>query len=146
MYATVQDCIDRRGEEGLRELADDPHADADAAALAWGSLELALQDASDEIDAYVGAQHSLPLDPVPRLLVRLCVEIGIYRRGAEADSGTDEQRQRYEDALRLLKDIKAGTASLGINDPDPPAEASAPAVEFVSAPRELTRDSLRGLV
>ena len=142
MYATVQDCIDRRGEEGLRELADDPHADE----LAWSSLELALADASDEIDAYVGAQHALPLDPAPRLLVRLCVEIGVYRRAAEADVGTDKRRQRYEDALALLKNIEAGKASLGAGDPDPPAEADDPAVEFVSAPRELTRESLRGLV
>ena len=142
MYASVQDCIDRRGEEGLRMLVDDPHAEAPA----WSVLELALADASDEIDAYVGAQHALPLDPVPRLLVRLCVEIGIYRRAAEADVGTDEQRRRYEDALGLLRDIEAGKASLGINDPDPPAEAADPAVEFESPARELTRESLRGLV
>lgn len=143
-YATVQDCIDRRGgEEPLRELADDPHADT----LAWGALERALEDASDEIDAYVGARHDLPLDPVPRLLVRLCVDIGVYRRAADADQSTDERRRRYEDALGLLRDFQAGRASLGAADPDPPAEAEAPAVTVDAAgPRVMTRQSLRGML
>ena len=143
-YATARDCIDRRGsEEPLRELADDPHADA----LAWDALERALEDASDEIDAYVGARHDLPLDPVPRMLVRLCVEIGVYIRAADADQGTDERRRRYEDAVGMLRDIREGRASLGAADPDPPAEAEAPAVQVdLAAPRVMTRESLRGIL
>ncbi|MDE0382398.1 MAG: DUF1320 domain-containing protein [Defluviicoccus sp.] len=141
-YATVQDCIDRRGEESLRELADDPHADA----LAWDALERALEDASDEIDAYVGARHDLPLDPAPRILVRLCVEIGVYLAAADADQGTDERRRRYEGAIGLLRDIREGRASLGAADPDPPAEAEAPVVQVESFPRVMTRDSLRGML
>ena len=142
MYATVQDCIDRRGEEALRELADDPHADD----LAWSALESALEDASDEIDAYVGARHELPLDPVPRLLVRLCVEIGAYRRADTADIATEEMRKRYEDAIRLLRDIQSARASLGVRDPDPPAEASGPAVRFSGPERVMTRESLKGIL
>ena len=44
MYATVQDCIDRRGEESLRPLADDPHADTPA----WKELEAALEECRAE--------------------------------------------------------------------------------------------------
>ncbi len=142
MYASVQDCIDRRGEESLRELADDPHADT----LAWSGLEAALGDASDEIDAYVGARHELPLEPAPRLLGRLCVEIGVYRRADTAARSTEEMRKRFEDAIRLLKDIQAGRASLGAADPDPPAEADSPSVSAEAAPRALTRRSLEGIV
>ena len=142
MYATVQDCVDRRGEESLRELADDPHADT----LAWSGLEEALGDASDEIDAYIGARHELPLEPVPRVLQRLCVEIGIYRRADSADRGSEEMRKRYEDGIRLLKDIRSGKASLGIADPDPPARAESPSASFDAPARVLTRDSLRGVL
>ena len=142
MYATAQDCIDRRGEEALRELADDPHADP----LAFDALEVALGDASDEIDAYVGARHSLPLEPVPRLLQRLCVDIGIYRRAESADQATAEQRTRYEDGIRLLRDIQSGRASLGVSDPDSPASAADPGVQFQADPRVLTRESLRGIL
>lgn len=142
MYATVQDCIDRRGEENLRELADDPHADT----LAWSGLEEALGDATDEIDAYVGARHELPLEPAPRVLRRLCVEIGIYRRADSADRRSEEMRKRYEDGIRLLKDIQSGKASLGIADPDPPARAESPAVSVDAAPRVMTRKSLQGVL
>lgn len=142
MYATVQDCIDRRGEEGLRELADDPIAGE----LAWSGLERALGDATDEIDAYVGARHELPLDPVPRVLRRLCVEIGIYRRADSADRGTDEMRKRYEDSIRMLRDIQSGKASLGVADPDPPARAESPAVSVESSSRVMTRESLQGVL
>lgn len=142
MYASVQDCIDRRGEESLRELADDPHADT----LAWSGLEEALEDAGDEIDAYIGARHRLPLEPAPRVLTRLCVEIGVYRRADTAARSTDEMRARFGDCIRLLKDIQSGKASLGIADPDPPAEADSPSVSVEAAPRALTRRSLEGIV
>ena len=138
-YASAQDCIDRHGAEGLRELADDPNAET----LAWTSLEACLQDASDEIDAWLGARHELPLEPVPRIATRLCVEIGIYRRGLAADRRTDEQRQRYEDATALLKRIESGQASLGAADPDPPAEAQAAAVSVDGGrTRVMDRDGL----
>lgn len=139
-YASAQDCIDRHGAEPLRELADDPHADA----LAWTSLELCLSDASDEIDAWLGARHELPLDPVPRIAVRLCAEIGIYRRGLAADRRTDEQRQRYEDAVALLKKVGSGEASLGAADPAPPSDAEDPegAVRIAAPRRVMTREGL----
>ena len=139
MYAAAQDCIDRYGAEALRELADDPHADA----LAWSRLEAGLADASDEVDAYLGARHPLPLAPVPRLVERLCVDIGIYRRSLAADTRTDEQRQRYEDAIALLRRIESGEASLGAADPDPPAEAESSSVQFASAPRVMAREDLK---
>ncbi|MDE0109905.1 MAG: DUF1320 domain-containing protein [Bryobacterales bacterium] len=146
-YATVQDCIDRQGAEALRELADDAAAAADA--FAWTRLEKALDDASDEIDAYIGARHRLPLDPVPRLLTRLCVEIGAYRRAADAGMVTEEIRDRYDRAIRLLKDIEAGKASLGAVDPDPPADAAgraAQVVQVASGPaRVMDRDSVKGM-
>ncbi len=137
-YATVRDCVERRGEEDLRPLADDPHAET----LAWDELEAALEDASDEIDAYIGARHELPLDPVPRVLQRLCVELGIYRRADSADRGTEEMRRRYEDGIRLLKDIQSGRASLGPADPDPPARSDMPAVSIEAEPRSMTREDL----
>ena len=142
-YASAQDCIDRHGAEALRELADDHHAGT----LAWTALELCLSDASDEIDAWLGARHELPLDPIPRIATRLCVEIGIYRRALDADRRTDEQRQRYEDAVALLKKVGSGEASLGAADPDPPSEAEGPVVSVTPGPeRVMDRDSLGGIL
>ena len=139
MYATVQDCIDRLGEKAVRLLGDVKGGDPPA----YGLLEKALADASAEIDAYVGTRHRLPLDPVPETLERLCVEIAVYRRSGDAALVTRERRDRYDAAIRFLRDVGAGRASLGVTDPDPPAASASPAVE-VSAPRRVMgRDSLR---
>ena len=139
MYASAQDCIDRLGEAAVRLLGDVKGGDPPA----WTLLGKALEDASEEIDSYVAARHELPLDPVPRLLVRLCVEMGVYRRAEGAGLRTDERRRRYDDAIRLLRDIQSGRASLGIADPDPPAPAEGPGVLFdPGAPRVMARGSL----
>ena len=139
MYASESDCIDRRGEEALRRLADDRDADA----LSWTLLRQNLKDASEEIDSYLAARHDLPLDPVPRLLVRLGVDIGIYLRAESADLLADQDSTRYAGAIRLLRDIAAGRAALGIADPDPPAPAAEPGAEFAPGlSRVMTRGSL----
>lgn len=142
MYATVQDCIERRGKDAIRLLEDVKGAEQPA----YTGLEAALADASAEIDAYLGARHRLPLGPVPELVRRLCVEIGVYRRSEDAGILTDERSKRYGDAIRLLKDIAAGKASLGMADPDPPARAERPAVRVASSPRVLTRHATRGVL
>ena len=141
-YATVQDCIDRRGAEAVQELADnrfpgdgDPHA--------YALLEKALGDASSEIDLYVGSRHPLPLDPAPDALKRLCVELAIDLRAASADLSTELAQERAKAARATLRDIAEGKVSLGPRDPDPPASASDPGARFESRPSVLDRDSLR---
>lgn len=137
-YATVSDCTARRGSRAVEVLQDKAGTD--------GPLERALDDASAEIDGYVGARHALPLDPVPRILVSLCVDLAFCRAASDAARLTDEDRRRHEGAVRLLRDISRGAVSLGAKDPDPPAEAASPAASVESAPRVMTRSSLRGIL
>ena len=137
-YATVQDCIDRRGARAVELLRD--KADAD------GPLERALEDASAEIDGYVGARHALPLDPAPPILKALCVDIAMLRASPDAGKLTEEDQRRSEAAVRLLRDISRGTVSLGAKDPDPPAEAASPSVRIDAPDRVMTRRSLRGIL
>lgn len=140
MYASVDDVENRLGGDAVAMLSD----------VKGGSshtlLEQALRDASEEIDAYIAARHPLPLDPVPKLLVRLCVEIAVYRRSEDAGLSTDERAKRYEAAVRMLRDISAGRASLGSADPDPPAKAAGPVAQAQSAPRVLEREDTRGML
>ena len=137
MHATVQDCIDRRGENAAAVLRDTAGTDV--------RLERALADASAEIDGYVGTRHPLPLDPVPAILVTACVDIAMYR-AAPGSRQSKQGRQFYEDAIRLLRDIAAGRVSLGGGDPDPPAAASSPAIEISAPERVMDRDSLRRIL
>ena len=141
-YADVQDVVDRLGQDAVDQMADDAYADTKAFTLLAG----ALADASEEIDGYVGARHALPLDPVPGSLVRICVQIGVYLRCSSADLATDLQKDRAESARRLLRDVAKGVVSLGQGDPDPPASASEPGVQFESGAQVMDRDSLRSVL
>ncbi|BCS94611.1 hypothetical protein DSLASN_02430 [Desulfoluna limicola] len=114
-YATQQDMEERYGQDALITIADRN----DDGAVDSEVVERALADASAEIDPYLAKRTPLPLTEVPALLVRLCVDIAIYRLTAEADGNTEERRTRYDDAIALLKSIAAGKVSLGLATPPP---------------------------
>lgn len=78
----------------------------EAAALA------ALADAGDEIDGYLSGRYTVPLNPVPRILTHLCVDIAMHK-GAIGTMGTDGDRRRYEDAVRFLSKLAEGKIRLG---------------------------------
>jgi phage gp36-like protein len=100
-----------------------------------GVIEQATADATAEIDGYVGALHRLPLASVPEVLVRLCCDITLYRLSADAGSGTEEKRKRYEDAVALLRRIASGEVSLGM--PTPAEEETSGFAFFESQPKRF---------
>ena len=134
-YATQQDLIDRFGESEVIALTDrsDPPAGAVDAAVA----ALALSDADSEIDVYVGRRYTLPLEPVPTVLVRVACDIARYRLSDDADVLTEEVSNRYNGALRLLRDLAAGKATLGVAAPP---VLDSPRVN--AQPRVFTRETL----
>lgn len=132
-YATQQQIEDRYGQEALLLVADrDGDGVADTAVV-----DQALIDATAEIDTYLAARYDLPLPSTPEVLVRLCVDIVIYRLAADADVATEEKRQRYEDAVALLRRMASGEVSLGL--PEPP-ESSNGTVSINAQPRRFGRD------
>lgn len=136
-YATAQDIIDRlpEGSDGLLLLADrDADGVADAVVVAG-----ALKDASDEVDAYIGARYALPLAAVPALLTRLTTDIAIYRMARDAARATEENRTRYEDAVALLKAIARGDATAGIAEATGEQPAQGGTAEFSASPRLFGR-------
>lgn len=137
-YATQADIVDRYGEADLLVIADrngDAVVDADVVARA-------LADAAAEIDTYVSAKYALPLPSVPDVLVRINVDIAVYRLSTDAAQATEERRQRYEDCLAQLKDISKGIASLGISQPPPSSNGGA---VLIGNARIFKRDGLRRL-
>lgn len=107
MYCDKQALIDRYGEEELQRYA----WDQDSEIINDAKVDQACTDASETIDLYIGSTTQLPLDPVPPILARIAAEIARYT--LQDDNPLDEARTRYESALRTLKDIAAGRASLG---------------------------------
>ncbi|MOA13986.1 hypothetical protein D3C78_1340600 [compost metagenome] len=100
-----------------------------------GVIEQATADATAEIDSYVGTRHRLPLAVIPEVLVRLCGDIALYRLSAEAGSGTEEKRTRYEDAVALLRRIASGEVSLGM--PTPAAQETSGFAFFEAQPKRF---------
>ena len=77
-------------------------------------VTLALVDATAEIDSYLAAKYDLPLTTVPTILARICSDIAMYRMSADIGALTEEKRTRFDDAIKWLRDVAKGTASLGL--------------------------------
>ncbi|OUM99981.1 MAG: hypothetical protein BAA04_01650 [Firmicutes bacterium ZCTH02-B6] len=139
MYCTREDLLGQVSEHVLLGLVDDENA-GEMTPEAEQRLEKAISDASGRIDGYLQARYPVPLNPVPRLIRSLCVDIAVYnlfaRRGFDEESADKAVVTRYRDAIRLLEQIAAGKVRIGANTPAP-----AHTVLFAQRPKVM-RDGL----
>lgn len=105
----------------------------------------ALTDATEEINSYLANQYDLPLATVPGRLVTICCDIALYKMSADAGTGTDEKRLRYEDAVAWLKMLAKGDVSLGL-PPDDVDSAQDAEVSSSSEVRIFSRTTMGGLI
>lgn len=121
-YATRQDLFDRHRPEVVLYAVDDEGL-GQWTQEAEARVDQGLQDAADEIDSYLGQRYSLPITPVPRFLKKVTVDIAAYnifgRRGFKEGTADDVVVQRYEQAVRWLKAVAKGEASLPADGSDP---------------------------
>ena len=141
IYATRQDILSREGADALFAAADrDRDGQTDVAAV-----DAKLADASATIDTYLSLRYPLPLSVVPPVLKRLCVDITLYGLSLSADALTKELRQRYEDAISLLKQMASGAVGLGVElAPETPVSGEVKGGEILLSPkpRLFSRDTL----
>lgn len=138
-YASQQDLIIRFGEEEITQLSDrnrDGAIDVDV-------LTTALNDADHEIDSYLAGNYILPLPEVPPLLVRLAADIARYR--LFDDVVPDEVRNRYTDAVRLLRGLADGSVSLGISTASAPGATGEVIAVVPSNPSNWSRSPNGGI-
>lgn len=106
-YSTTQTLIDRFGEQELIQLTDRDNSGQ----LDHSVIERANDDATGEIDGFLGGRYALPLDPAPRIIVVYAADIARYRL---YDEGAPDQVQtRYDHAIKMLTLIADGKVSLG---------------------------------
>ena len=102
-YATLDDLVARFGEQELIDQTDrvsGTNVDAELVARV-------LDYASATIDPYLAGRYDLPLPSVPALLVGLCCDMARY--ALYPDAAPEMVKDRYNNALRLLREIAAGT-------------------------------------
>ena len=132
-YCTPQDLIDRFGEDELTQLTD---RDA-LGTLDHAVIERAIDDATAEIDSYLGGRYQLPLNPVPRILTTYAADIARYRLYDEA--APDQVQRRYDDAQKFLRAAAKGEITLGIDAKGGKATPQSGA-EMTSGGRAWSRD------
>ena len=101
-YATQTDLVDRFGETELAQRTNR----VDGLTINTVVLARALADADAEIDSYLAIRYALPLGSTPVVLVRMAADLARYR--LYDDGVPDTVRQRYEDAVALLKRMASG--------------------------------------
>jgi phage gp36-like protein len=139
LYCAQEDLLERISEALLIELSDDGETgQVDASVVAR-----AIADADAEIDGYVGTRHQVPLSPVPALIRKVSVELAIYHLYSRRMGAPEEWRQRYQDNVRLLRDVAAGKVSLGADDPS--STPVAKPVLYGGQARVFDRDTLEDL-
>jgi phage gp36-like protein len=124
-YATLADLEAAFGSKEVLLLADrDRDQVADASVVARAG-----EDAEAEINSYLASRYVLPLDPVPAQVRTLACDIARYR--LDAANPRQATKDRYDAAVRTLRDLAAGKATLGgasLSGPQP--EGPTPASQF----------------
>ncbi|OOS02193.1 hypothetical protein B0186_00495 [Canicola haemoglobinophilus] len=138
MYATQDSLIKRYTADVLLSVAMTKERTLDEA-----KVQEALEDASQTIDSYLAGRYSLPLRQVPAVLERHCCYIARYF--LEKNRATNQSRQDYEDSIRYLEKVAAGTISLGISEQGETVESDNTAM-IESAGSVWARDKSKGFI
>lgn len=123
-YATVRDMIERFGQTEMVRLTTP--ADQDMDGIVMPTAEAKLDDASAQIDSYVGKRYRVPMDIPPQVIVRACCILARY------DLATGEQREPTEqmgvqrkETIAWLRDIADGKVVLELDEVAPSDESYA---------------------
>lgn len=137
-YATPTDLIERFGFEELAQRSNL----ADGLSIDEVVLGRALADADAEIDGYLATRYTLPLASTPAVLVRLSADLARYQLCRE--SVPDSVRQRYVDAVAVLRRLATGEVQLAGVTAVPAAGGAGNAVASRTAERLFGPGQLAG--
>ena len=134
-YATLQNLIDRFGEDEIVRLSDRAGTgDIDQTVVAGK-----LSDADAEIDGYLAGRYALPLPVVPEALRRVACDVARYH--LYDDRSTEQVTKRYDDAIKFLKMVSKGDVQLGVDTGgNSPTVSAAP--DFYSSDPVFSRGML----
>ncbi len=139
-YCTLTDIKKSIPEETLVQLTDDENAGV----VNQARIDEAVEGADGEIDSYLSAQYSVPVEPVPRVVNKLSVDIAVYNLyGRRVEKIPEVRETRYRNAVRLLEKIAEGKVNIG-EAAEPEETANADRAQVSGGKRIFTRRKLRG--
>ncbi|MBF0517991.1 MAG: DUF1320 domain-containing protein [Nitrospirae bacterium] len=108
-------------------------------------LNAAIAAADEIINGYLRGRNTVPLNPVPGLIRGISVDITtfkLYERRFTTELPQSIQ-QRYDNAVKLLREIQSGAVVLDIAVPASPASGCFTGNKTASD-REFSKDVLKG--
>jgi len=138
-YCTLDDIKDMMDAEEIIRFTDD----ADAGVVNTSVTDKAIAGADALIDSHIGTRYTVPVSPVPDIIVDLASDIAIYKIYSRRSGAPDEIRQKYDDAVKYLEKVAAGKIII----PDAtsaPTSSSNDAVIITSSDKIFSRDKMKG--
>lgn len=136
-YASLSDFVDAFGTQLSIELTN--LEDPTATTVNTAAFERAAADGDGLINSYLAGRYTLPLETVPALIQGIALDIYRYKLGRNAEE--KDVRQRYDDALKTLRDIATGMLDLGLPTADSTPRPGSPA--YTAPPSVFNRDTLK---
>ncbi|WP_337840511.1 DUF1320 domain-containing protein [Rheinheimera sp.] len=137
-YCSLPELRTRFGADEVNQLID-PDGSGPQDAIA----DAELTSASATIDSYLAGRYALPLSVVPLKLVEVCANLTRY--ALHRNAVPELVKERYQDAIKWLRDVADGKASLGISSSaETPATDSA--IEIRSGGNVWHRDASKGFI
>ena len=137
-YCTQEDIVEQLPLVDLIGLTDDDGIGV----VDTSVVDRAIADGETEIDAYCQGRYTVPFDPVPAVVRRLCVDLAINNLFARRGIDPPEVRKdKLRNAIRFMEKVASGQIALGATTPAQlvsgnSSEASTP------GDRIFTRDTL----
>lgn len=138
-YCTLADILDVMDEADVIGYTDDE----DTGSVNTDATDKAISGAAALIDVRVASRYDVPFDPVPDMVKALAVDIAAYKISSRRGSAPEEFRTKFDDAVRLLKDIGSGNAVLP-GAASATTSASNDRVTFTADDRIFTRSKMTG--
>jgi len=132
-YCTLQNMIDRYGEDELLSLSDRHQVGA----IDTDVIDRAIADAAGEIDGYLDGRYRLPVNPVPKVLERIACDVARYY--LYDDQVSEQVQKRYDDAVAFLKSVAKGDITLGIDAVGAKPATGSNGAQMTTAPSVFSR-------
>lgn len=137
-YCVKADILKQITEDQLIGLTDD----ADAGSVDDAIVTEMIARADEIINGYCAQRYTVPFSETPGIVKTISIDIALYNLySRRSHIMTEERKNRFENAMKLLKDIEAGRVSLGVPAPTENPDRSG---SYEGNDRIFTRDDMEG--